>query len=194
MIDNKELIKERYYNSWSQEQLIQRIRELEKLIQDLKEINVHDCLTKVYNYRTIIEIIEKKIKYFRYKKEIFSLLMLDIDDFKKINDKFGHVFGDEILMKISNEIKMNIRKDDYIGRFGGEEFIVIFNNTKLDEAIKISERIRKAIEQAEFFPSLKVTISGGIKEYYNESCKEIINSADDLLYKAKRLGKNRICY
>lgn len=194
MIDNKELIEKEYYSSWSKEQLIQRIKKLEKLTQDLKDRSMHDCLTKVYNYRTIIDIIENKIKYFNYRKEIFSILMIDIDDFKKINDNFGHVFGDEVLMKVANEIKRNIRKDDCIGRFGGEEFIIIFNNTKLDEAIKISERIRKSIEKAEFFPSLKVTISGGIKEYSDEICKEIVNSADDLLYKAKRSGKNKICY
>ena len=89
--------------------------------------------------------------------------MIDIDDFKSINDKFGHVFGDEILVKICNEINKNVRKDDYVGRYGGEEFIVIFNNTKLDEAVTIAERIRKSIEGLEILPYLKVTISGGVK-------------------------------
>ncbi|KGI38574.1 hypothetical protein LA33_10010 [Clostridium tetani ATCC 9441] len=160
----------------------------------LKEISMEDCLTKVYNYRTIIEIIERQIKYSNCKGETFCILMIDIDDFKSVNDNFGHVFGDEILIKISKEIKKNIRKNDYVGRFGGEEFIIIFNNTKLSEAIRISERIRKSIEGLEFFRSLKITISGGVKEYSNESCKEIIDAADNFLYKAKGLGKNRICY
>ncbi|KHO39938.1 hypothetical protein OR62_03535 [Clostridium tetani] len=160
----------------------------------LKEMSMEDYLTKVYNYGTIIEIIERQIKYSKRKGETFCILMIDIDDFKSVNDNFGHVFGDEILIKISKEIKKNIRKNDYVGRFGGEEFIVIFNNTELSEAIIISERIRKSIEKLEFFRSLKITISGGVKEYFNESCKEIIDAADNFLYKAKGLGKNRICY
>lgn len=208
MVDNEKVIEWSYYTSWSREQLVERIKELEKLTQNLKEaeislieknkflkeISMEDCLTKVYNYRTIIEIIERQIKYSNCKGETFCILMIDIDDFKSVNDNFGHVFGDEILIKISKEIKKNIRKNDYVGRFGGEEFIIIFNNTKLSEAIRISERIRRSIEGLEFFRSLKITISGGVKEYSNESCKEIIDAADNFLYKAKGLGKNRICY
>nr|WP_269153860.1 GGDEF domain-containing protein [Clostridium cochlearium] len=160
----------------------------------LQEISMYDCLTKVYNYRTIMRIIENQTKYSKDREEVFSILMIDIDDFKSINDNFGHVFGDEILIKICNEIKKNVRKDDYIGRYGGEEFIVIFNNTKLDEAVAIAERIRKSIEGLELLPYLKITISGGVKEYKNESCIEIIESVDSFLYRAKRTGKNRICY
>ncbi|CDI48760.1 GGDEF domain-containing protein [Clostridium tetani] len=208
MVDNEKVIGWSYYTSWSREQLVERIKELEKLTQNLKEMEIslieknkflkemsmEDYLTKVYNYGTIIEIIERQIKYSKRKGETFCILMIDIDDFKSVNDNFGHVFGDEILIKISKEIKKNIRKNDYVGRFGGEEFIVIFNNTELSEAIIISERIRKSIEKLEFFRSLKITISGGVKEYFNESCKEIIDAADNFLYKAKGLGKNRICY
>ncbi|MCG4571157.1 GGDEF domain-containing protein [Clostridium cochlearium] len=208
MVDNKNLINMECYNTWSKQQLVKRINELEKLIKNLKdmernlieknkflqEISMYDCLTKVYNYRTIMGIIENQTKYSKDREEVFSILMIDIDDFKSINDKFGHVFGDEILVKICNEINKNVRKDDYVGRYGGDEFIVIFNNTKLDEAVTIAERIRKSIEGLEILPYLKVTISGGVKEYKNESCREIIESADDFLYRAKRAGKNRICY
>ncbi|MBV1821963.1 GGDEF domain-containing protein, partial [Bacteroidales bacterium MSK.15.36] len=149
MVDNKNLINMECYNTWSKQQLVKRINELEKLIKNLKdmernlieknkflqEISMYDCLTKVYNYRTIMGIIENQTKYSKDREEVFSILMIDIDDFKSINDKFGHVFGDEILVKICNEINKNVRKDDYVGRYGGDEFIVIFNNTKLDEAV-----------------------------------------------------------
>lgn len=208
MVNNEKATEKNAYMVWSKGKLVEKIEELEKRIQKLKEMEVNliekneflkeismrDYLTKIYNHRAIMDIIEKRIDCFNHKGEVFSILMIDIDDFKSVNDHFGHVFGDEVIIRICKEIKRNIRKNDYVGRYGGEEFIVIFNNTKLEETVMISERIRKSIEKLEPVISLNITISGGVREYSNGDCKKVVEDADKFLYKAKSLGKNRICY
>ncbi|NLV81554.1 MAG: GGDEF domain-containing protein, partial [Synergistaceae bacterium] len=123
-----------------------------------------------------------------------SVAIFDIDDFKKVNDSKGHIYGDQVLIDVAANIKNSIRISDVAGRYGGEEFMVIFPNTDLETATKISERIRQAIESYSFVDGLKITISGGIKEYEREDMTELINLADKNLYKAKKNGKNQIVF
>lgn len=153
-----------------------------------------DNLTDLYNRGVLKSEAEKYIK----TGIPFSLVMIDIDDFKQINDRFGHLVGDEVLRNISKIIKMSIRKTDTAFRYGGEEIIILFKNLKKDDAFVISERIRKSIESSCIVASgayVRVTISGGVSSYPDDgdTLCELIGHADDVLYKnCKRMGKNKI--
>ena len=119
--------------------------------------------------------------------------MMDIDFFKKVNDNHGHAFGDHVLIKISSIIEDTIRKTDMVGRYGGEEFLVIYTNTDSENALKTTERIRESVEKQKWDkPKLKVTISGGASQVKDEDASEMIIKVDDLLYKAKENGRNRV--
>jgi diguanylate cyclase (GGDEF)-like protein len=119
--------------------------------------------------------------------------MLDIDYFKKINDKYGHVFGDEVLIKISSVIEETVRKVDIAGRYGGEEFLIVIPGTDSGGAYKTAERIRESIEKIKWDKDgPKVTISGGVCEFKDEDSEKLIAKADKLLYRAKESGRNRI--
>ncbi len=151
----------------------------------------YDPLTKVLNRRSFIAIYNSIIN----RKDIFpaSFMIMDIDDFKKINDTYGHNVGDKVLKKIVNVIKDNIRKKDLFVRWGGEEFIIFFPETDIDQAKVVAEKIRRLIENLEFEEDFKVTVSIGITELKKgEFLVEAIKRADRALYKAKRNNKNRV--
>ena len=119
--------------------------------------------------------------------------MMDIDFFKKVNDSYGHAFGDHVLIKISSIIEDMIRKTDMVGRYGGEEFLIVFTNTDLKSALKTTERIRESIKVQEWDkPKLEITISAGVSQVEDEGTSEIVINVDNLLYKAKANGRNRV--
>jgi diguanylate cyclase (GGDEF)-like protein len=124
------------------------------------------------------------------------MLMIDVDNFKQINDTQGHLFGDKILNKLGDLIKSNIRETDLAARYGGEEFSIIMSNTSFDEAEEIAERIRKSVETHRFDKNeLVTTVSIGIAlhPFDAKSVQELLDNADSALYRAKHNGKNRIC-
>lgn len=128
----------------------------------------------------------------RYKR-VFSVILIDIDFFKKVNDNHGHLVGDKILKEISIILSTSTRNVDLVGRWGGEEFIIVSKETNIDGAYVMAEKIRKAVESHTFTLDLPVTISMGISEYKdNESADELIKRADDALYMAKENGRNRV--
>lgn len=151
-----------------------------------------DGLTKIGNHRTLIENLKAEIAEANRTDRPLSIAVFDIDDFKKVNDNKGHVYGDQVLVDVASIMKENIRETDFAGRYGGEEFMLIFPNTALKVACKISERIRQAVENFTFVDGLKITVSGGVSQYINETITEFIHSADTGLYKAKTNGKNQI--
>ena len=172
------------------------------LLQELKDKNLAleemvkiDGLTNLYNHKYVVERLDEEIKRAqRYNKKI-SIIMLDIDNFKLINDDYGHQFGDTVLKKISEELKCTIRTIDIVGRYGGEEFIVILPETDLQSAVKLAERLRIKISNIKFKEkNVRVTISGGVAELEKETVFELIGKSDILLYKAKENGRNRIEY
>lgn len=170
-----------------------------KIHQDkLKELATKDGLTELYNHRRLIELFVKEYdKQLELKKGI-CFAMLDIDFYKKINDNFGHTSGDIVLREISSILKSSVRCCDIVGRYGGEEFGIVFPDIELGEALRLCEMIRKNIEEYEFNVRnqfIRVTISIGIcyksaKEHikYNE----MIEKADKALYKAKNSGRNKV--
>jgi diguanylate cyclase (GGDEF)-like protein len=159
----------------------------------LKDMAITDGLTKLYNHKHSYYKLEEEItRATRYGNKL-SIIMLDIDHFKAINDAYGHQIGDKTLVAISQTLKNNLREIDYAGRYGGEEFIVILPQTGLDNAYVTAERIRRAIESTRFEKGkIKITISGGVVEFKEESALILIGKADELLFKAKQNGRNRI--
>jgi diguanylate cyclase (GGDEF)-like protein len=157
----------------------------------LEKLNRIDILTKVYNRKAYNEDIDKAIEEFYRYNRMFSLIMFDIDHFKKINDKYGHQKGDEILIKVCEIVSDIIRKSDSLYRVGGEEFIIICKNCIKKDAYELAQRIRKRVENYDF--GLKVTISLGVEEFSEGmDSNKIYKSVDDLLYEAKNSGRNRV--
>ena len=157
----------------------------------LKKISVIDPLTGVWNRKYMEEKLNEELD----KKEEVSIIMLDIDNFKDVNDTYGHQVGDYILRKFSYIITSNIRDDDVLSRYGGEEFLVILPNTNRIAAYRIAVRIRKEISKKLFIDNTDktITVSGGIASSKNINCiEELISVADKNLYEAKSKGKNKI--
>ncbi len=158
----------------------------------LAEQSTTDSLTGLKNHRTSIEHLRSARQISRYTGKPLSLAMLDLDSFKEINDTHGHLAGDAVLVEIAGIIKKTIRDSDLAGRYGGDEFILVFENAPLSTARDICERIRTGVESAALDEGISITISGGVCEYRGESITEFIEAADGNLYEAKRTGKNRI--
>jgi diguanylate cyclase (GGDEF)-like protein/putative nucleotidyltransferase with HDIG domain len=154
-----------------------------------------DELTGLYNHRHFHERLEQEIARASRYGAAFSLIILDIDLFKAYNDIHGHLAGDQMLRRISQAIQDSIREFDLAFRYGGEEFAVMLPETRLDDAFKVAERIRKTIEAKTSFRDIPVTASLGIASWPNDGVmkEEIIQRADSALYRAKQTGRNRTC-
>ncbi|MDY0210761.1 MAG: diguanylate cyclase [Acholeplasma sp.] len=131
----------------------------------LLEKAVTDELTRALNRRGIFDYLKEVVSKSKHKNTELSVLMVDIDDFKKVNDTYGHLIGDEVLKDLVKVIQDNLRESDRLGRYGGEEFLVVYPNTKLKDAKKISERIRDIVDKHVFSNGLHVTISGGVYQF-----------------------------
>lgn len=167
-------------------------QELEEKNFALKKMANTDGLTDVFNHKHVMELLDnEENRSKRYKKD-FSIAMLDIDYFKKVNDTYGHPVGDEILIEVASLLKKLTRSSDIVGRYGGEEFIVVFIECNEEHALKAAEYIRDTIEKHHFPYISQLTISGGVCAYKGQSIGEMIAEADEKLYKAKQLGRNRI--
>jgi two-component system cell cycle response regulator len=157
---------------------------------------ITDKLTGLYSRGYFDHFLDLEIKRSYRQKTPVALLMIDIDNFKQINDNFGHLAGDKILKQLGDLIKFNIREIDLAARYGGEEFAVVMSNTDTHRAEKAAERIRQSIQEHGFVDSdFTVTVSIGIALFPLDakSMDELIEKADTSLYKAKRDGKNRVC-
>ncbi len=163
----------------------------------LEVLSRRDPLTKLDNRRAVIEKIEFELKKCSRTGHKMVIGICDIDDFKKINDTFGHNVGDDVLVKVSQVLKETLRESDIKGRWGGEEFIVVLINTELSDGAKVFEKVRHIVENLKFSHkgiNFGITITCGICEI-NDSSKEpreYIECADKLLYKGKKEGKNRV--
>lgn len=166
------------------------ILSLRDILKKVPEIVYIDSLTQVYN-RSYLEFLKTKLK--RIKSPV-SILMIDLDDFKKLNDKYGHLIGDKVLKKVAQTLRKNIKTSDEVIRYGGEEFLIIAYRCNLEEGKNLGERLRKKIERIRFkhIPGLKTTISIGVTNYEPKlELSENIRKADKAMYQAKKAGKNR---
>ncbi|NRZ12244.1 GGDEF domain-containing protein [Clostridium beijerinckii] len=170
---------------------------VEELIISMNEKVIKDELTGLYNRRYINERLPVDINYMKISKMPLSIIMADIDFFKKVNDQYGHIIGDKILIDFSDLILKSVRgKSDWVGRFGGEEFIIILNYTEAKNAYKVAEKIRKVLENTSFNYDgieIKITASFGVYEASDEDVNiyDLLSKVDKNLYKAKASGRNR---
>ncbi len=169
-------------------------KRLKKLHQKLKEQSNVDPLTKIYNRKFYNEKIDELISLYKRYKQPFSYMIFDIDDFKKINDRYGHDIGDEVLKQLSKIVLNHIRINDYFFRIGGEEFVILFSDTSLDESLEVSNKIKDLVA-VNIMENITVTISIGLTQIdENDSVETIYKRADCLLYEAKNNGKNQVKY
>jgi two-component system cell cycle response regulator len=162
-------------------------------LKDLEEKAVKDSLTKLYNHNSIIEKLNHEVRRAGRYGSPLSVIMVDIDHFKDINDTYGHPFGDSVLLKLSGILKSNIRVVDSVGRYGGEEFLIILPEVERESAYKVMQRImEKLIHQDWGEKDVTVTLSAGIAVFSGEDTETLISIADEHLYAAKRKGRNRI--
>jgi diguanylate cyclase (GGDEF)-like protein len=166
-------------------------------VEKIRQLAFKDGLTGLFNRRffemRIVEEMERAIRY----RGFMSVVMIDIDHFKKINDEFGHLLGDEVLKQVSAILGQHLRKLDFVCRFGGEEFAIILPETPGDNALAVADKLRRVVE-GWHFPGVPrpVTISAGIAAapLHGKTRDEIIRSADMALYSAKQTGRNRAVY
>ena len=159
----------------------------------VNEISQKDPLTGVFNRR----VIDRDLEKLHQLNSSYAVVLIDLDHFKSINDRFGHDVGDHVLRRVAKVLNANIRGNDMVGRFGGEEFLIILQTSYLDQIIEIAERCRKQIEQEYFVIndnlSIQITASFGISIYQNGMTHEqVIKRADQALYVAKEQGRNQI--
>ena len=167
--------------------------ELQKANKRINELLKTDELTGISNRRNFIEYFNKMLASALRHKLPLTLAMADIDDFKTINDQYGHQAGDQVLIDFAKLLSEKCREEDLPARFGGEEFIVLLVHTEVDQGYQMAERIRKAFEEiTEIEGPQKITISFGLARLKEEDTLEsLINRADRALYRSKALGKNR---
>lgn len=164
---------------------------------ELHEISITDSLTGLYNRKHLMETLDKEVSRSQRHSRSFSLLVIDIDHFKKYNDTYGHLAGDEVLSKLASVFKESIRSSDYAARYGGEEFIIMLPEIGPGQGVEAAERIRHKVAEEIFSgdgESIKVTISVGVACYpkNGEDAESVIRNADAALYEAKELGRNRV--
>ena len=174
-------------------ELLER-RKITNALNSFKKKALYDPLTKLYNRGAFLDILQNQISNLRTYAPNLALLMIDIDNFKLINDDLGHLTGDSVLTQLGDILRHCLRKNDAPVRYGGEEFAVITPNTSLPQSMLVAEKIRSIVAGYDFGINRQVTISIGSTIYRpGEDSKEFIARADAALYDAKRAGKNIVC-
>jgi len=178
---------------------VKRELQLKSYQEELKFLASTDPMTKLYNRRFFNELAKNILKSERRKGGELSLMILDIDKFKRINDTYGHQIGDDVIIFLADSLKNNQRESDVICRYGGEEFIILLPQTSLDNAMLVAETIRKDIEQSVISvggkESFGITVSIGVSNVdviHELSIDSATNRADKALYEAKELGRNKV--
>ena len=167
--------------------------EVKKQTKKLRLLSITDKLTGLYNRVKLDDALASNYNYYLKHKEKFSLIILDIDFFKEVNDKFGHQVGDIVLKEVSTIIKKMTRSSDIVGRWGGEEFMIICPNTTTDGSYQLAQTIRKAVEEYKFSRVSHITISAGVCTVHEgKDTNYLINCADQALYRAKHSGRNQV--
>ncbi|MBW2695105.1 MAG: diguanylate cyclase [Deltaproteobacteria bacterium] len=174
--------------------LTEQNEELQRANEVLAQLSITDGLTKLHNHRYFQDHLTREIKRLSRTGEPLSMILIDLDDFKRLNDSHGHSAGDEVLMSIASEMNDSVRESDLLARYGGEEFVILAPNTALDGAVALAEKIRMSIETKsriidDSMRPVRVTISCGVAQYQGDR-KRFFQAADRVLYRAKAQGKN----
>ena len=168
------------------------ITELHEIHEKLKEQAYYDELTKIFNRKAYNERIKEKFDLYQRYNSVFCIAMYDIDNFKKINDTYGHDIGDKVLKDMTDEIKLHIRKTDLLFRVGGEEFVILFSKTLIEEAFEVVEKVRIIVSNMNIVNNEKITISIGVSQVKEDDTPDsIYERIDKLMYISKHNGKNQ---
>ena len=173
---------------------MKKSKELKNLHTRLKELLKVDELTGLSNRRHFMDYLNKMVSLSKRRSQSLSLLMADVDNFKNINDTYGHHMGDEFLKAVGEVLKENTREEDLAARMGGDEFVILLPQTRLKEALKIAERYKDSVEEISILSEDNInTLSIGAAVLNNDDNSEsLLKKADDALYKAKEKGRNRV--
>lgn len=169
------------------------------LYEKTKELSLKDYLTNCPNRRALDLQLDYEYRRAKRYQEPFSILALDIDHFKKLNDLYGHLVGDKILQELADLMRVEVRDIDMVSRFGGEEFVILLPETNEEQAMIVAERIRKRVAENIFLKKkekIKMTVSVGVASYFEDmdGIQELLNGADLKLYSAKESGRNQVVY
>ena len=154
---------------------------------------MRDPLTGLWNRRHSLNLLEKARQQKRRNEVDYSLLILDIDHFKRINDQFGHNKGDEVLVLLAKTLENRVRDTDSVSRWGGEEFIILLPQTDVKNAENLAECLRESVSEIQIPALPRITVSIGVAQHQHEEATEsLLRPADEALYRAKTLGRNRV--
>ncbi|RIL05567.1 MAG: hypothetical protein DCC71_09860 [Proteobacteria bacterium] len=175
-------------------QLREQNDELQRANEVLEQLSITDGLTKLHNHRYFQEALTREIKRVSRTGDPLAILLVDIDDFKSLNDRHGHAHGDALLTRIARVLNESVRESDILARYGGEEFVVLATGTDLDGAVFVAEKVRTAVAESRFaapgtLEPMRVTVSIGVAEFAGDR-KRFFDAADRALYRAKGAGKN----
>lgn len=177
-------------------ELHQALKTANAEVARLHELAVTDGLTQVANHRHFQERLREEFRRAQRYDDALSLILVDLDHFKNVNDNFGHLVGDEVLATMAGCVKAGVRETDFVARYGGEEFAVLLPHTQLAGALTVAERIAGEMKRAKLGPpGLKVTASFGVSGFPGRSVstfEQLLRTADEALYRAKREGRDRI--
>ncbi len=175
-------------------ELIARVKSVLARHSLYEEMINYDHLTGLMSRRNMEQKMTYELARIKRFGRDFSVVMLDIDHFKKLNDTHGHAFGDEVLKEVAQTLKDSIREVDFVGRMGGEEFVIAMPETDKETGFVIAERVRKSVAALEFKENVQVTISGGVSAAPEDGLAQadLLKVADDALYEAKNNGRNQI--
>ncbi len=188
----KQFINQKIINENNQE-LKEKALQIEKMNEKLRDISTKDFLTNIYNRRKLDEMIEQEYNRAIRNGTKFSIILIDLDFFKSVNDTYGHSVGDKILIETAQLLESNIRNIDMVGRWGGEEFLIICPDTNIEQVLCVSEKLRKLIAKYKFSVVHNRTSSFGVATYENsDTISGLIARADRGLYQAKENGRNRV--
>jgi len=196
ILDNTIIIKDAHNNITHFLGYLSDISGLKNYQEKLEVLSKTDQLTKVHNSLYIDEVLQKQYYRFFRNDEKCSLILMDIDFFKEVNDVYGHIAGDLFLVEFAKLLKGSIRESDMVGRWGGEEFLIILPHSSIKDAQILAEKLRKTIATFNFTKVGSKTASFGISEFtMGLSTEQVLDNADKALYKSKENGRDRItCY
>lgn len=186
-----------FANAYNQER--KKLEDYSQLLKEnnlkLKKLSLTDELTGIYNRRYIFERLEELKTMIKQGKVVVTIIMIDIDDFKYINDNYGHAVGDNLLKKISNSISNIVNGMGFVGRYGGDEFLAILEDSTVEKGKEIVKKIQNALDDVFLSQKIRVTVSGGMAQFTEkDNIDDVLANADKLLYKVKNNNKNNILY
>ncbi len=182
-------------NRTLEDRVVQRTEELKEATDQLEELERTDALTDIHNRYSIMKILDAEVDRAKRYGNPLTLFMYDVDHFKRVNDTHGYRAGDDILYNLTKVVKDSLRDIDIVGRYGGEEFLVIMPSTLLSDAADVAQRVCETVSNHKFSQINQLTISIGLVELHKEETMDMLfTRADRLLYKSKDSGRNRVSY